>query len=170
MRTVTFSDPAIRKDLAARFACVWINKRPGETFEKHKPLPEAQCRTLPVGAGTSNVTSIFALADGTVLNAVPGHLDPGRFREEMELAFEVDRWGFEVYPELHRRRAATLDPPRKSKGTVKMLPRIGTSWSRPEAHRKLAGAGLLRLEQVTYRYFDELVPRMIECGTGGSKR
>lgn len=169
MRAVTFSDPTIRRDLSARFACVWINKRPEETFEKHTPLSETQCRTLPVEAGTTNVTSIFALADGTVLNAVPGHLDPRRFREEMELAFEVDRWGFEVYPELHRRRAATLKP--KSQGKIKLLPKTATFWSLPEAHQKLADAGLLRLEQVTYRYFDELGPKVLmHCMSGPSKR
>jgi len=166
MRTGAFSDAALAAELNARFACAWVNKKPGEKFENFRQITDRECRSLYPGAGVSNVTSIFATPEGRVLNAFPGYLDTAAFRTEMELAGEVHRWGFEDYEGLHRARAEAYlpkKPPVKlSPSDDSMLP-VGA-----RAHRKLARAGFLRIEDVTYAYFDDLVPRMqtlrVQCG------
>lgn len=170
MRAVTFSDAELARELESRFLCAWVNVRPEETFEGVPLLPESRFRSLPIGAGVTNVTSIFALADGTVLNAVPGHLDAPRFLEEMRLALEVDRWGFESYTVLHSERARTLRP-EKPRSRQKGRPPVGALWSLIGAHVKLAEAGLLHLDTLQPGWFEDIVPRIkLTCLAGPSDR
>lgn len=166
MRTVTFSDAALAAELNAKFACAWVNKKPSEKFEYFRQVTDKECRSLYPGAGAANVTSIFATPEGRVLDAFPGYLAPDAFRAEMELAGEVHRWGFEDYEGLHRARAEAYLPkkaPAKTSPSDESALPVGA-----RAHRKLARAGFLRIEDVTYTYFDDFAPRMqslrVQCG------
>lgn len=83
MRTVTFSNPEIIKTLNAEFVCAWVNKRPDEPFEH---LPDKAGCGLAMGAGFTNVTSVFCASDGTVIHAMPGFLSIIDFKNHLNFA------------------------------------------------------------------------------------
>lgn len=89
MRTVTFSDPGVVKLLNEKFVCAWVNKKPAVKFKDgsrpFRPRPLA----IPEGAGISNVTSVFAASDGTVLHAMPGMLQVVSFQRHLDFAFAL---------------------------------------------------------------------------------
>ena len=88
MRTVTFSDPAVVKQLNESFVCAWVNKRPDEKF-KDGARRSWSDGSLPNGIGISNLTSIFAAPDGTVLHAMAGSLDVSFFLTQIAFAKDV---------------------------------------------------------------------------------
>ncbi len=161
MRTGTFSsrDAALR--LNEKFACAWVNWKPEETFPNFRQLTHRDCLILPVGAGVTNVLSVFATPEGAVLNAFPGFLDPSRFREETDFALEVERRGLEAYAELHRARAEEYRPkngPKPKQPLDESALPLGT-----RAHLKLAKAGVQRVGEIPRAFFQDLAPRMVEC-------
>lgn len=95
MRTGVFSDERVALATNARFISVWENRRPEVKFPDGRALRpekilEGPC-SLPIGAGGTNVISVFATPEGDVLTAVPGFLDVERFFDEMRVAWEVDQ-------------------------------------------------------------------------------
>ena len=154
MRTATFSDAALAAEINARFACVWVNKRPSETFPFFRQITPREMKSFSSGTGAPNITSVFATPEGRVLNAFPGYLDSLKFREEMGLAEQVHRYGFEDYAGLHRGRTGAYLPPK----TLPTDPRTSSVGAR--AHLKLAESGFLRLEDITDLFFAELAPSL----------
>ena len=99
MRTVTFSEPAVVNYLNEHFVCAWVNKRPDVKF-KDGPVKGSELARRN-GTGSTNVTSLFAAADGTVLHAMPGYRDLDSFLEQASFArFVYDR----MYDGAHVRR------------------------------------------------------------------
>src|SRR5688572_20889056 len=87
MRTVTFSDPEVVKQLGESFVCAWINKRPSEEF-KDVRLGRG-IKGQRNGAGVANITSVFAAPDGTVVHAMAGSLDVRFFLVQIEFAKDL---------------------------------------------------------------------------------
>jgi hypothetical protein len=87
MRTVTFSDPEVVRQLNESFVCAWINKRPSEEFKDgRRPRDIEQQRN---GTGVANITSVFAAPDGTVIHAMAGSLDVRFFSIQIEFAKDL---------------------------------------------------------------------------------
>ena len=81
LRTVTFSDPEVRRALDTQFVVTWFNQArdlfPGEpaAAADHQPqVSEHYLSTFPDGAGGSNVRLFFCTPDARV--AQPGELLP----------------------------------------------------------------------------------------------
>jgi len=115
MRTVTFSDATVVKALNKSFVCAWVNKRPVARFQD-RPYPSREwCRIVANGFAATNVTSVFATPDGTVIHAMPGTLDADAFRMNLEFARglhermlqtgEPRTRGKEIYIEAHQKAA-----------------------------------------------------------------
>ena len=79
----------VAKALRRSFVCAWMNKAPQTQFPDgmydNAPAP---CR-LRNGAGVTNVTAIFASAEGTVVHAMPGYLDPASFLTHLDFALAL---------------------------------------------------------------------------------
>jgi len=89
MRTVTFSDDGVVKLLNEQFVCAWVNKRPERKF-RDGTNANIKCEIrLPNGLGLTNVTAVFAAADGTVIHAMPGFLDVPAFKLHLEFARDL---------------------------------------------------------------------------------
>ena len=86
MRTVTFSDAEVIKQLNDTFVCAWVNRRPDLKFKDGLYGPTWKPSGLSDGAGVTNVTSVFATSDGTILHAVPGFLNPAAFKRHLAFA------------------------------------------------------------------------------------
>src|SRR5688572_24218939 len=86
MRTVAFSDPEVIKLLTEKFVCAWVNRRPDLKFKDGLYGKNWKPRGLPDGAAVTNVTSVFADPDGTILHAIPGYLNPAAFKRHMAFA------------------------------------------------------------------------------------
>lgn len=78
---------ALRRD----FVCAWVNKTPKAKFQDGMYDHCKNPRGLPVGTGVTNVTAVFASADGTVIHAMPGYLDPASFLRHLEFAKSLER-------------------------------------------------------------------------------
>lgn len=114
---------ALRRD----FVCAWVNKTPKATFPDGMYDPCKTPRGLPVGTGVTNVTAVFASADGTVIHAMPGYLDPASFLRHLEFAKALDR---------------TLSDP-----SVRRADRAGLY---AEAHRTAGSVSKIDLEKGTH--------------------
>ena len=137
MRTVTFSEAETVKALNSNFVSAWANRRPELKFKDGLYPATWKPRSLPNGAAVTNVTSVFAASDGTIVHAIPGYLDGAEFRKQLDFAFA-----------LH---AKLYDP------KVKRADRAGIY---AEAHRK-AGHDLLanrfmRTDEMPFDFFDSL--------------
>ena len=135
----------------------WINKSPRTRFRDGiwSKLDKKTLDGFALGNGVTNITAIFALPDGTVLNAVPGYLDVESFEAEADFAIElrakvVDARGrlrdgaAKVIAEAHRGQAKTGRGPYEAK-----------------AHTRLAESGILTLDAIGPGYFDDFQARSV---------
>ena len=147
MRTVAFSEAETVKALNEKFVCSWVNRRPDLKFKDGLYPPKWKPRCLPAGAGVTNVTSVFATADGMILHAIPGYLDGASFRRQLEFAASLQsqlaaapaaRRGA-VYKEVHQ-IAATATRYHYYEAT---------------AHQRLATA-MMWVGDMKFEFFDDL--------------
>jgi len=117
MRTVAFSDPEVVKLLNEKFVCAWMNRRPDLKFKDGLYPKEWRPRGLPNGTAVTNVTSVFAAPDGTVIHAMPGYLDVAGFKRHLEFALALQEKLYDpavqgearagIYAKAHREAATT---------------------------------------------------------------
>lgn len=151
MRTVVFSDEEAAKAINKHFVSAWVNKSPRTRFtqSRWRCPPQFRQATYPLGNGPRNVTSIFATPEGTVLHAVPGYLDVEAFTSEMNFALRLhdaitDAEGkqvkdaSEIYKKLHGEESKVEFGPSPGK-----------------AHARLADAGILKIDKITFGYFKD---------------
>ncbi len=148
MRTVTFSDEGVVKQLNEHFVCAWVNKRPDRKF-RDGTYANLKCPlVLRNGVGVTNVTAVFAAADGTVIHAMPGYLDVPTFKKHLEFARDLHARLFdpEVVPE--DRPTIHADAHRKSaeEATVKL---------EKDAHALLS-ARFMRVDEMPLTFFNEV--------------
>ena len=137
----------VAKELNKGFVCAWKNKTPQARFPDgmHAYLKNGK-QGLGNGAGVTNVTAIFATADGELLHAMPGYLDPQSFLRHLAFAKTMhaqlagvrreDRAG--VYQAAHEKAV-----------------REGTDDLDKGAHRLLAPR-LMRIDELPLGYFNKL--------------
>ncbi len=149
-----FSNEAVAKLVNDSFISAWTNRSPKTKFKDglYQKLDARTVDTYALGNGVTNITAVFALPDGTVLNAVPGYLDAAAFEVEVKFALELrdkvtdakgrlKEGGAKVIAEAHRARS------KDGRGPFTAM-----------SHRKLAEAGLLTLDKVGADYFKEFAP------------
>ena len=153
MRTVAFSDAGVVKLLGDKFVCAWVNRRPDLKFKDGLYPKDWRPRGLANGAAVTNVTSVFATPDGTVIHAMPGYLDVAGFKRHLEFAQkvqarlfdpavkEVERAG--LYAGLHTQ--AAKDAKDDNEGA---------------AHLMLAGQ-FMRVGGLKFDFFDRLGNRFV---------
>ena len=137
MRTVTFSEAETVKALNAKFVSAWVNRRPDLKFKDGLyPATWKPCG-LPNGAAVTNVTSVFAAPDGTVIHAIPGYLDGPEFRRQLDFALA-----------LH---AKLYDPAVKREDRARLY---------TQAHEKaghvLLAKRFMRTDEMPFEFFDSL--------------
>jgi hypothetical protein len=155
MRTVVFSNEAVVKLVNDRFISSWHNKSPKTKFRDGvwSRLDKRTYETYALGNGVTNITAIFALPDGTVLNAVPGYLDVKAFEAEATFAIDLaariaDGKGRlcdgaeRMLAEAHREQAGVRRGPYARK-----------------AHARLADAGKMMMDAIGPTYFNDLQER-----------
>ena len=96
MRTVTFSKPSLAKAMNDSFVCAWFNRQAEKKFRDGAFTHPPKSVVPRPGEAASNVTSIFAASDGTVLHAVPGYLGPTAFAIEVDFALALHE---RMYPD-----------------------------------------------------------------------
>lgn len=96
LRTVTFSDPEVRRALDTQFVVTWFNQAkqlfPGgpAAASDHQPqVSEHYLRTFPDGAGGSNVRMFFCTPDARVVHSIEGYYRPATFLQEVAFAREL---------------------------------------------------------------------------------
>ncbi|HEY3226161.1 MAG TPA: hypothetical protein VGK61_04080 [Planctomycetota bacterium] len=148
MRTVTFSDGGIVKLLNDKFVCAWVNRRPDLKFMDGLYPKEWRPRGLPNGAAVTNITSVFAAPDGTVIHAIPGYLNVAGFKRHLEFARKL--------------QARLFDPAVKKEDRAGLFAKAHLEASKEakddnesEAHRLLAQR-LMRVADLKVDYFDGL--------------
>ncbi len=123
MRTVTFSDQNVIRDIQEDFIATWFNQAkdlfPGEAApgSQQPELPEDYLRNFPDGAGGPNVKIFFCDAQSRILHFVQGHYRAEALREEIKFARELHarvegagsaKAAATEIRALHERRSATL--------------------------------------------------------------
>ena len=148
MRTVTFSDDGIVKALGDKFVCAWVNRRPDLKFKDGLYSKGWRPRNLPNGTAVTNVTSVFAAPDGTVIHAMPGYLNVAGFKRHLEFAQEL--------------QARLYDPavPEKDRGNIYSkahleAAKVAKNLNEVEAHRLLAPQ-IMQVGEMKYEFFDDL--------------
>jgi hypothetical protein len=146
MRTVAFSDAGIVKLLGDKFVCAWVNRRPDLKFKDGLYAKGWLPRGLPDGSAVTNITSVFAAPDGTVIHAMPGYLDVAGFKRHLEFAQKLqarlqetavkDR--AQIYAEAHLAAA-----------------KIAKDGNEGEAHTLLAPK-VMRVDELKFEFFDGL--------------
>ena len=110
MRTVTFADPAVIRDLQSHFVLFWHDQSAGAVQQPDPGTPE-QAMSYPEGGGGTNVLSYVATPDGRAVLRLQGYWRPQRYLTELrfgrELATEVGRMPND--PEAVRFAADRLD-------------------------------------------------------------
>jgi hypothetical protein len=148
MRTVTFSDVGIVKLLNDNFVCAWVNRRPDLKFMDGLYPKEWRPRGLPNGAAVTNVTSVFAAPDGTVIHAMPGYLDVAGFKRHLEYARKLQAQLYDPAVKKEDRAGlyakAHLDAAKEAKND-----------NEGEAHRLLAPR-FMRVDEFKLGFFDGL--------------
>ncbi len=142
MRTVVFSNEAVAKAVNEKFVCAWTNTSPQTRFRdgQWSKLPQRFYETYSIGNGVTNITSIFARPDGTVLSAVPGYLDVAAFEAEMKFALEARDKDADALAAEHREQAG-----------VRRGPFAG------RAHQRLSKSALT-LDRITRETFRDFAP------------
>lgn len=149
-----FSNDTLANEINERFASAWVNKQPCAKFPPNVRRPSA----LPLGAGVTNVTAIFATSGGVVLDAVPGYLDVEGFRAEMRFAIDLHARMTEQ-EEDGRRRLFKPEAGAIYKKAHAELAKVQRGPFVAKAHELLAKAGLVTVEKIGFDYWNELAPR-----------
>ncbi len=87
MRTVTFADPAVIRELQAHFVLYWHDRLPAGA--QPDPGTPEQARTYPEGGGGTNVLTHVAAPDGRVVLRLPGFWRPERYLAELRFGREL---------------------------------------------------------------------------------
>jgi hypothetical protein len=88
MRTVTFADPKVVDFLNANFIVAWNNHSADRTARGQQAVySPAEIAAYPEGGGGSNLYTVIAAGDGTVLNNLSGYWSAEMFLQE--LAFSL---------------------------------------------------------------------------------
>jgi hypothetical protein len=110
MRTVTFADPAVIRDLRTHFVLFWHDQSNG-AGQQPGPATTGQAKSYPEGSGGTNVLTYVAAPDGRAVMRLQGFWRPERYLAELwfgrELAAEVGRMPHD--PEAVRFAADRLD-------------------------------------------------------------
>jgi hypothetical protein len=148
MRTVTFSDGGMVKLLGDKFVCAWVNRRPDLKFKDGLYPKEWRPRGLANGAAVTNITSVFAAPDGTVIHAMPGYLDVAGFKRHFEFAHALQAQLYD--PAVKREDRAGL----YAKAHLKAAKEAKDD-NEAEAHRLLAER-FMRVDELKFGFFDGL--------------
>jgi len=148
MRTVAFSDAGIVKLLNDKFVCAWVNRRPDLKFKDGLYPKEWRPRGLPNGAAVTNVTSVFAAPDGTVIHAMPGYLDVAGFKRHLEFAQKLQAQLYD--PAVKKEDRAGLYAKAHQKAA-----KCGLDDNEGEAHLLLA-QHFMRVDELKFGFFDGL--------------
>lgn len=148
MRTVAFSDAGIVKVLNDKFVSAWVNRRPDLKFMDGLYPKDWRPRGLSNGAAVTNVTSVFAASDGTIIHAIPGYLDIAGFKRHLEFAQKVQAQLLDpavkreersvIYARLHREAA-----------------KVAKDENEGDAHKLLAER-FMRVDEFKFAFFDGL--------------
>ena len=148
MRTVAFSDAGVVKLLKDGFVCAWVNRRPDLKFKDGLYPKEWRPRGLANGAAVTNITSVFAAPDGTVIHAMPGYLDVAGFKRHLEFAQKL--------------QAQLYDPAVKEKDRASLYAQAhmkagetARDDNEGEAHLLLAQR-YMRVDKLKFEFFDGL--------------
>ena len=108
MRTVTFADTAVIRDLQAHFVLFWHDQSFGAV---RQPDPATSEKDYPEGGGGTNVLTYVASPDGRAVLRLQGYWRPERYLAELrfgrELAMAVGKMPHD--PEAVRFAADKLD-------------------------------------------------------------
>ena len=148
MRTVTFSDDGIVKALGDKFVCAWVNRRPDLKFKDGLYSKGWRPRNLPNGTAVTNVTSVFAAPDGTVIHAMPGYLDVAGFKRHLEFAQELQA-------RLYDPAVKKDDRPRLYAEAHLEAAKVARDNNEGEAHRLLAQQ-FMQVDEMKFEFFDKL--------------
>jgi len=148
MRTVAFSDAGIVKLLGDKFVCAWVNRRPELKFKDGLYPKDWRPRGLCNGEAVTNITSVFAAPDGTVIHAMPGYLDVAGFKRHLEFALGL--------------QAQLYDPAVKEKDRAGLYAKahlkageVSKDYNEGQAHRLLA-QHFMRVDELKFEFFDGL--------------
>ena len=96
LRTVTFSDPEVRRVLDTQFTLTWFNQakdlfpgEPGAPGDRQPAVSEHYLRTFPDGAGGGNVRMFFCTPDARVVHSIEGCYRPQTFLAEVAFAQQL---------------------------------------------------------------------------------
>src|SRR5206468_3752610 len=148
MRTVTFSDAGVVKLLNDKFVCAWVNRRPDLKFKDGLYPKEWRPRGLANGAAVTNITSVFATSDGTVIHAIPGYLDVAGFKRHLEFAQNLQAQLYD--PAVKKEDRADLYAQAHLKAA-----KVAKDDNEGEAHRLLAER-FMRVGELKFEFFDGL--------------
>jgi hypothetical protein len=154
---VLFSDQELAKKINDHFVSTWIDKGPQHTFAPgiYAHFDRSRTENFAVGTGVTNITAVFATADGTVLDAIPGYLDREKFEAEMDFALDLAK-KLEACTSKDQARSAFAASHRAQLEHDRGL-------YAHRAHERLAEVGLLTLHELGLDYFDDFNPRERGC-------
>jgi hypothetical protein len=111
MRTVTFADPAVIRDLQTHFVLYWHDQAVGFARQPPDPGTPEQAKAYPEGGGGTNVLTYVAAPDGRTVLRLQGYWRPEHYLSELrfgrELALAVGKMPHD--PEAVRFAADRLD-------------------------------------------------------------
>jgi hypothetical protein len=87
MRTVTFADPAVIRELQTHFVLLWQDRLPAGA--RPDPGTPEQARTYPEGGGGANILTHIAAPDGRVVLRLPGFWRTERYLAELRFGREL---------------------------------------------------------------------------------
>jgi len=111
LRTVTFSDGRVARELAKDFVCAWKNRKSG--FHNCDPnvergIFERSAEAFP----TMNIVTLFLTPDLQVLHYVSGYFAPGLFLEQVQTARRArdaaESGGLAAFQRVHAEAAERL--------------------------------------------------------------
>ena len=92
MRTVTFADAKVVDLLNERFVVAWNNHSPERpTAGQQAPYSPAEIAAYPEGGGGTNLYTVIAAPDGTVLSNLTGYWSAETFLPELGFALELTK-------------------------------------------------------------------------------
>jgi len=87
MRTVTFADPKVVDLLNEKFVVVWHNLNPDNAARgTQATYTAAEMAAYPEGGGGTNLYTVVAAPDGTVLNNLLGYWSAPTLLEELDFS------------------------------------------------------------------------------------
>jgi hypothetical protein len=89
MRTVTFADPAVIRDLQTHFVLFWHDQSAGSVRPPPGPGTPEQAKSYPEGGGGTNVLTYVAAPDGRAVLRLQGFWRPVRYLAELRFAREL---------------------------------------------------------------------------------